>query len=425
MTTIDAPPRSQRRLHLDYPAGNRPGSGRPTGNRPGPGLARRVLSITGVDTALFWWLLAVVVVLNIIGLVMVLSASSVTSLEETKSAWTYFVKQLTWTVVGAGCAFGLLHVRLDSLRRIAPAFLGLCVLGLVAVHVPGLGVTANGATRWVGFGPIQIQPSELTKLALILVVADWLDRHHRYMDQERVVIRPVMMILGIVALLVMAQPNLGTTIVIAVTVFVILIAAGAPRAPLALWSVAGTAAAVVAALSSAYRRTRVLSFIDPWSDPQRAGYQLIQSRVGLATGGIFGVGLGASRAKWGFLPFAHTDFIFAIVGEELGLVGACVVIGGFIAFAVLGIQIASRADTRFGASVAVGVTTWITVQAFVNIGAVIGILPITGVPLPFLSYGGTSMMVTLAAVGLLLNVARHPVTRDSSHSGRTRRGATA
>jgi cell division protein FtsW len=167
----------------------------------------------------------------------------------------------------------------------------------------------------------------------------------------------------------------------------------------------------------------VLSFLDPWADPQRAGYQLIQSRVGLASGGIFGVGLGASKAKWGFLPFAHTDFIFAIVGEELGLVGASVVVGGFIAFGIFGIQTAARAESRFGASVAVGVTAWIVIQAFVNIGAVVGILPITGVPLPFLSYGGTSMVVTLAAVGLLLNVARHPapVTAPSASEGRARR----
>ncbi len=167
-------------------------------------------------------------------------------------------------------------------------------------------------------------------------------------------------------------------------------------------------AAVLLAFGSSYRRARMLSFLNPWADPQHNGYQLIQSQVGLAGGGPFGVGLGSSRAKWGFLPFAHTDFIFAIIGEELGLVGAAAVVGLFIAFGVLGIRIAFRAEHRFDAWLAVGITTWIVVQAFVNIGAVVGILPITGVPLPFISYGGTSLMVTLAAVGLLLNVARHP-----------------
>lgn len=413
MTTIDAPPRSQRRMHLDRP-----------GPRPRPRrLLPRMIDIGGVDTSVFWWLVSVVSVLNIIGLVMVLSASSVTSLDETGSAWTYFIRQLSWTIVGCGAAFALLHVRLDSLRRYARSALVLCLLGLLAVHVPGLGVSANGATRWIGVGPIQIQPSELTKLALILVVADWLARNERFIGVPRVVVRPVMLLLGLIALLVMAQPNLGTTIVIAATVFVVLFAAGVPRGALVGWGLLGTVGTVVAALGTTYRRARVLSFLDPWADPQRAGYQLIQSRVGLASGGIFGVGLGASKAKWGFLPFAHTDFIFAIVGEELGLVGASVVVGGFIAFGIFGIQTAARAESRFGASVAVGVTAWIVIQAFVNIGAVVGILPITGVPLPFLSYGGTSMVVTLAAVGLLLNVARHPapVTAPSASERRARR----
>ncbi len=398
MTTIDAPPRSQRRLHLD-----RPGPGR----RP-RGILARAVTVRGVDTSTFWWLATVVAVLSIIGLVMVLSASSVASLNETGSAWTYFLRQLTWTVVGLAAAFALLHVNLETLRRHALVALGLCLAGLVLVHVPGIGVTANGATRWIGVGSIQIQPSELTKLALILVVADWLARNDKFLDVSRVVVRPMMLLLGVIAVLVMTQPNLGTTVVIAAIVFIMLFAAGVPRAPLAGWGILGVAATVVGALGSSYRRARVLSFLDPWADPQRTGYQLIQSRVGLASGGIFGVGLGSSRAKWGFLPFAHTDFVFAIIGEELGLVGASVVVLCFIAFGIFGIQAALRAESRFAASVAIGITAWIVIQAFVNIGAVVGLLPITGVPLPFVSYGGTSMVVTLAAVGLLLNIARHP-----------------
>jgi cell division protein FtsW len=368
----------------------------------------RLTTIPGRDTSNYWWLLAVLAVLNIVGLVMVLSASSVVSLRETGSSWTYFTKQAEWMVLGIMAAFAMIHLDLDRLRRSAPLWLGLCCLGLLAVHVPGLGVTANGATRWIALGPIQIQPSEITKLVLLVFVADWLDRQQAHIQVARVSVRPVMLVLGVVAALVMAQPNLGTTLVIAAIVFAILFAAGAPRGALCAWGVAGTAAAIALALGSSYRRARVLSFLNPWADPQHNGYQLIQSRVGLAGGGVFGVGLGASRAKWGFLPFAHTDFIFSIIGEELGLVGAVVVVGLFIAFGVLGMRVAHQAKSRFQALVAVGVTTWIVVQAFVNIGAVIGILPITGVPLPFISYGGTSLLVTLAAAGMLLNVARHP-----------------
>lgn len=400
MTTIDPTHGASRRA----PAGTT--TRRPVRRRRP--LAHRVTTLPGHDTTNFWWLLGVLAVLNIVGLVMVLSASSVVSLQETGSSWTYFEKQAEWMVLGILAAGATLHLRLDGLRRFALAALVLCALGLIAVHVPGLGVTANGATRWIGVGPIQIQPSEITKLALLVFVADWLARNHRHLSDERVAIRPVMLALGAIALLVMAQPNLGTTIVIALIVFAVLFAARVPGRPLALWGVLGSAAAVALALGSSYRRARVLSFLDPWADPQHNGYQLIQSRVGLAGGGLFGVGLGASRSKWGFLPFAHTDFIFSIIGEELGLVGAVAVVGLFVLFGVLGMRTAMQADTPFHKSIAVGITTWITAQAFINIGAVIGILPITGVPLPFISYGGTSLLVTLAGAGMLLNVARHP-----------------
>lgn len=399
MTTIDVPPGSQRRVHHHRPR---------SAQRSRTPFLRRVLTLPGSDTSLFWWLLSVVAVLNIIGLVMVLSASSVISLNQTGSSWTYFRKQVEFAFVGLLCAAGLVHLPTARIRRFGLAALGLCIVGLLAVHVPGLGVTANGATRWIGVGPIQIQPSEIVKLVVVVVTADWLDRNGAYLQVSRVSIRPVMLGLGVVAALVMAQPNLGTTIVIAVIVFSVLYAAGVPRAPLAGWGLLGAVAAVLLAFGSSYRRARMLSFLNPWADPQHNGYQLIQSQVGLAGGGLFGVGLGSSRAKWGFLPFAHTDFIFAIIGEELGLVGAAAVVGLFIGFGVLGIRIALRAEHRFDAWLAVGITTWIVVQAFVNIGAVVGILPITGVPLPFISYGGTSLMITLAAVGLLLNVARHP-----------------
>lgn len=411
MTTFDPTHRSPRQAAPARPVRRAPRQATRPPTRP---LRERVSTLPGQDTTVFWCLLGVLAVLNIVGLVMVLSASSVVSLQETGSSWTYFTKQAEWMVLGVIAAGCLVHLRLDGLRRFSLVALGLCCVGLLAVHVPGLGVSANGATRWIGVGPVQIQPSEITKLALLVFVADWLARNHRHISVERISVRPVMLVLGLVAMLVMAQPNLGTTIVIATIVFAVLYAAGVPRRPLAIWGVAGTVAAIVLALGSSYRRARVLSFLDPWADPQRNGYQLIQSRVGLAGGGVFGVGLGASRAKWGFLPFAHTDFIFSIIGEELGLVGAAVVVGLFIGFGVLGIRAAMNADTRFHASVAVGITTWIVVQAFVNIGAVIGILPITGVPLPFISYGGTSLLVTLAAAGMLLNVARHPApTRDA------------
>ncbi len=397
MTTIGAPPPSQRRLHLHDPA-----------PRPTRGGVARFLTVPGQNTFAFTGLVIVVGLLNVIGLAMVLSASSVMSLDTTGSAWTFFVKQAGWTVVGAACAFAALRLRLDTLRNVAVPAVGLCAVGLLAVHVPGIGVTANGATRWIGAGPIQIQPSELTKLAVILFIGYWLARNASHIDDGRVSIRPVMLVVAFFGVLLLAQRDLGSLTIVAIVALVVLFAAGVPRLRLSFYGLLGLGAFLVASFGSGYRRARISSFLDPWADPQHAGYQLIQSRVGLAAGGVFGVGIGSSRAKWGFLPFAHTDFIFAIVGEEMGLFGALVVVLSFLAIGVFGLQVAARAGSTFASCIAVGVTAWIVLQAFVNIGAVIGLLPITGVPLPFMSYGGTSMVVSLAAVGLLLNVARHP-----------------
>lgn len=398
MTTID--PRVGHARSLDDP--------RSTPFERLQRVTRRLPPLPGTDTSTFWWLLAVLAVLNIVGLVMVLSASSVVSLQETGSSWTYFIKQTEWMVLGTIAAALLCYVDLSKIRRFSLVALGLCALGLLAVHIPGLGVTSNGATRWIGLGPIQIQPSEVTKLGVLLFVADWLASHQKRLRVARVSVNPVMLVLGVIGLLIMVQPNLGTTIIVALIVFSVLYSAGVPRRALAVWGVLGVAATVAMAMGSTYRRARVLSFLHPWADPQHNGYQLIQSRVGLASGGAFGVGLGSSRAKWGFLPFAHTDFIFSIIGEELGLVGAVVVILLFVALGALGIKVALNADRPFHRYLATGITAWLVFQAFVNIGAVIGILPITGVPLPFISYGGTSLLVTLAGAGVLLNVARHP-----------------
>jgi cell division protein FtsW len=237
-------------------------------------------------------------------------------------------------------------------------------------------------------------------------VADLLARRAAYMHNPRATLRPVIVVLAAMATLVMLEPNLGTTIVLAAIALTMCYVGGAPLGPLARWSTFGIGAATALALAAPYRRARVLAFLDPWADPMDKGYQNIQSMVGLAEGGLAGKGLGAGTAKWGFLPLAHSDFIFAVIGEELGLVGATAVVGLFVLLALVGIRIALHAPDRFGLLLAMGVTAWFCVQAFVNIGAVIGILPITGVPLPFVSAGGSSLVFGMAAAGLLLSVAR-------------------
>ena len=376
--------------------------------------ARRA-SPKGRRTATFTWLFALVGALNLLGLVMVLSASSVASIDEYGSSWYYATKQAVWVVLG--CIALLVTMRIDYhvWRRLATPMLFLSFFLLVLVLAPGAGRTVNGSTRWLGYGPLTIQPSEFTKLAVLLFVSDLLARRAAWMHDTRTTMRPVLVVLGTTAFLLMLQPNLGTTMVVGAIVIAILFVAGTPMRALATWGGVGAGAALVAALSSPYRRARVLSFLRPLDDPLNTGYQSLQSQIGLATGGLTGTGLGASRAKWGFLPFAHTDFIFAIIGEELGLIGAVTVVVAFVLLGIFGVRAALLAPDRFGMLLAAGVTSWFLVQAFVNIGAVIGILPITGVPLPFVSFGGSSLIFGMAAAGMLLNVARQG--RASSPSG--------
>ena len=248
------------------------------------------------------------------------------------------------------------------------------------------------------------------------------------MEDLHLTLRPVAVVFGGIAVLLMLQPNLGTTLVTGAIVLSLLFVAGTPLVPLTGVAVAGGVVAAGLALWAPYRRAPVLAFLDPWKDYQSTGYQNIQSLVGVASGGITGSGLGESRAKWGFLPYAHTDFIFAIIGEELGLIGALVVVLLFVGLCLLGARAALLAPDRFGMLLAAGVTVWFGVQAFVNIGAVIGILPITGVPLPFVSYGGSSLLFSMIGAGLLLNVSRQarlPTTTARSRPAPRRVPASA
>jgi cell division protein FtsW len=277
---------------------------------------------------------------------------------------------------------------------------------LVLVLVPGLGLQVNGARSWIGVGSLTLQPSEIAKLALILFVAELLSRRSSAMADSRLTLRPVLVVAGAIALLVMLQPDLGTTMVLGALVLALLYVGGVPLMKLGATAALGGGVALFLALRKEYRRDRLLAFLDPGADPESIGYQISQSLTGVASGRLTGVGLGASRSKWGFLPNAHTDFIFAIIGEETGLIGALVVVTLFVAFAVLGVRAALHAPDRFGTLVAAGITAWVVSQALVNIGGVVGLLPITGLTLPFVSFGGTSLVVTMAATGILLNIAR-------------------
>ncbi|MGI8757788.1 MAG: putative lipid II flippase FtsW [Acidimicrobiales bacterium] len=351
----------------------------------------------------FVLLAALVAVLNVIGLVMVLSASSVQSLQEFGSTWNYFLKQATWLVLATVALVITAKVDYRRWRRLALPLLALSGLSLAAVLV--VGVEVNGARSWFDLGPARMQPSELAKLALLLFCADLLARRAHQLHDTRLTLRPALVVSAATASLVMLQPDLGATIVIGSIVVAVLFLAGLPLARLSGVLFVGVAGLLALAMSESYRRDRLLVFLHPTADPLNTGYQITQSLTGVASGGLFGVGLGASRAKYGFLPNAHTDFIFAIIGEELGLLGAVLVLGLFLSFAVLGVKAALRAPDRFGMLVAGGITAWVLAQALVNIGGVVGLLPITGLTLPFISFGGSSLVVTMAATGILLNIA--------------------
>ena len=380
----------------------------PKGTKPSTrSKGRRLLGQpVGRRSPTFVLLLALVAVLSLIGLVMVLSASSVTALYEYGSSWYHFKRQLIWVTLGSVAMVIVMRVDYHWWRRYTKLLLLGSGLLMVLVMVPGLGVNVNGSSRWLGYGFARIQPSEFAKLAVLLFVADLLARRFDRVDNWRLTLQPVLVVFGAFAAMLMLQPNLGTTIILASIVFVMLFVSGVPIKPLVLTFTVGGIFASMAAVFEPYRRRRLLGFLNPWKDSQNTGYQTIQSQVGIARGGITGSGLGQSRAKWGFLPFAHTDFIFAIIAEELGLIGAVLVVALFVALGVAGIRTALRAPDHYGMLLATGITSWILIQAFVNVGAVVGVLPITGVPLPFVSFGGSSLVVTMASVGLLLNVAR-------------------
>lgn len=350
--------------------------------------------------------------LLLLGLVMSFSASFVPA-AEAGDPFAVFRRQAAWAAIGLA-AF-VLTARLDHRiwRRLAWPMLVLAVLGLVLLLVPGVGETRYGSTRWLGIGPLSIQPSELAKLAALLWVADVLERK-RPRDgmphtTEHLLI-PALPLLVLLAGLVLAQPDLGTTILLAMIIGAVLWVEGLPGRIVAAAIVLGGMAVAALAVVAPYRVARIRGWLWPERFPLDEGFQLLQSRYALGSGGTFGLGLGSSRGKWHFIPNADTDFIFAVIGEELGLVGALVVVLLFTALLYVGLKVAYAAPGGFGRTVALAVTVWIVGQGLVNIGTVTGLLPITGVTLPLVSVGGSSLVSTLLALGILVAIARGDAT---------------
>lgn len=358
-----------------------------------------------------WYgIIGVVVVFVMLGLVMVLSASAVTEANNGRSPYGVFLRQSLWAGLGVAGLAATANIDYTFWRRSARPFAILGVLAMFVPLVPGIGGTVNGARAWIRVGGLSIQPSEFLKLAAILVTADLLTRQKGAMNHRRATLTPLALIGAVGAGLCMAQGDLGSAIVLASIVFSIAWIAGIPFVPLSIMGSAATAAGLFFVVSSQSRLNRFTAFLDVDGNKDHLAWQTYQGFVSMASGGISGSGIGGSKTKLGYLPYAHSDFIFAIIADELGMLGVGAVVGGFILLVWFGVQTALAAPDRFGMLVAGGVASWFGVQAIVNLGGVTGLMPVTGLTLPFFSAGGSSLFVSMVATGLLLSVARrvHP-----------------
>ena len=342
-----------------------------------------------------------------LGIVMVASASSVFSYQQNNgNSWALATRQLIFAAIGVFLMMAVSKMHVDSIRRWAPLFMA--VVGVLLVAVLVIGTAVHGQKNWIDFGgPFRIQPSEFAKLAIIMWGADILDRKYHLLEQRNHLLIPVLPVCVTVLLLVVLQGDLGTAMVMMPIVASLLYFVGAPRKWFLMMGAAGLAAIAALSIAAPYRMARFTSWLDPYADAQGTGFQVIHGQQALGSGGWWGVGLGGSREKWGTLPEAHTDFIYAVLGEELGIIGTIMVLVIFTAIAIVGLRIARGTNEAFIQIASLGIVAWIVTQALVNIGAVLGILPITGVPLPLVSYGGSSLIPTLLAMGILMAFAKH------------------
>ena len=370
--------------------------------------------------------LLVLVTLGLVafGLVMVYSATSAPAALARTDPMSYLKKQGVYALLGVGLMMAATRFDYRRLRLLAPSLLISALFLCLAVLA--IGTRVNGARRWIAFGSATFQPSELAKVALAIWVASYLSRR-RAPQTVKDLWRPIGMLLCCFCALVLAEPDLGTAIAIVIVVAVILLVSGTPGRTLSLGAGIIAGLGLAAIVFSPYRRARFFSFLDPWHDALGAGFQTVQAMISLGSGGVFGVGLGQGVGKVNYLPEAHTDMIMAVIGEELGLVGVAGVIAAFAAFAYAGLRIALACKDPFGKRLAAGLVALVSGQALINLAAVLGLAPLTGIPLPFISYGGSSLVVALLSVGILLNIAgahgaegRVAVPDRGRRDGRTR-----
>ncbi len=377
----------------------------------------------------YYLLLGASTLLLTIGLMMVLSASSVRSYILHDNSYYIFLRQLTWVALALPIAFVVSRLPHKVIRMFAWPAIFAAVLTLSLTLVPGLGYETNGNQNWLSVGPLRLQPSELAKLAVILWCADLYARKERLLGDWKHTLMPMLPVTGLVVGLVVAQKDLGTALVLFAIVLGMLWVVGAPARLFVLGLCSVGVLVLWLATTSQERLERLTNFADPFKDYQGAGWQSAHGLFAMSSGGIFGKGISASQQKWGTLPEAHTDFIFAVLGEELGLLGTLLVLGLFLTIAYAGIRVALRTDDPFIRFMAAGITIWLTVQMMINVGMVLALLPVIGIPLPLVSYGGSALLPSLVALGMLVSFARaEPGAKAALRAKRRRRtpaGVTA
>jgi len=383
--------------------------------RPGEGGDPRSVPARLDGTA--YTLMAAVLLMCLYGMVMIFSASSGAALEKYGSSYYFLLRQALWFAAGLAAMAVLARMDYRRVVRLSPLLLALSLAGLAAVLL--FGETVYGSRRSLSIGPLVIQPSELTKLSLLLFAVHHYGRRRERPETWKEITVPVLAITAVACLLVILEPDLGSMLIVALSALVILYLAEAPWGKLVTLAGGGLGLTLLFIAVSSYRRERFLAFLDPWSAPRGSGFHVIQSMLALGSGRLTGLGLGMSRQKFFYLPNAHTDFLFSIIGEELGLVGTLTVLALLSLFLYLGLKIARRATDRTGRMLAAGMVCVLGAQAVVNMGAATGVLPITGVTLPFFSYGGSSLVICLCMTGILLSVSRGGGRRAA---GRNRRG---
>lgn len=354
--------------------------------------------------------------LLIAGMLAVYSSSFAVGYHEFGDTNYYVARQAVFALAGIGAMVFFMRMDYRMLRTLSVPMLGVALLGLLVVLVPGIGSEQNGARRWLEMGPVSIQPSEFAKLAVIIYISAWLASRGSQISRFTIGFVPFVLILGIVGGLIVAEPDMGTTIIIVLAASTLFFVAGAPLTHLALLLGVGTSISWLVINQRDYQIERLVSFVDPASDPQGVGFHIIQLLIALGSGGPLGIGWSESRQKFFYVPGAHTDGVFAILGEELGFIGLMFVLSLFAFFFYRAIRLAFKTPDRFGMLLSIGIVSWIAFQGLINIGGITRTIPLSGVPLPFLSYGGSALITTMAAVGILLSISRYSESPAKSRS---------